>query len=139
MTAELLRGAGVLLIDQRGWILLQLRDANGAYPYHWATVGGAVEVGETPEQAARRELAEETGYVVGALDAGAEATLALPDGTPCLATLFSARYDGVQPITCREGLRIAFVDPATLESLLVYPGQLSLIRGALVQAPTADH
>jgi len=41
------RGAGVLLIDERGWILLQLRDANGAYPHRWGTVGGKVESGET--------------------------------------------------------------------------------------------
>ena len=127
------RGAGVLLIDRRGWILLQLRDGNGAYPYHWATVGGAVEPGETDEQAARRELAEETGYHVDpiALTFGATVTLMLPDGTPRVATLFYAPYDETQPISCYEGLCITFVDPATLPTLLIYPGQRELIEQTL--------
>ena len=123
--------AGVLLIDDRGWILLQLRDAHGAYPYHWATVGGAIEPGETAEQAARRELREETGYVADALHFGSEVTVPLPGGTSRTAALFYARYDGAQPIACHEGLRIDFVDPATLPDLLIYPGQRRLIEEAL--------
>lgn len=129
------RGAGVLLVDHRGWILLQLRDGNGAYPYHWATVGGAVEPGETIKGAARRELAEETGYHIaaGSLLFGAEVTLALPDG-PRVATLFYAPYDEVQPIACHEGLRITFIDPSTLHALPIYPGQLELIELTLLKA-----
>jgi len=133
-TSKIQRGAGVLLIDERGWILMQLRDAHGAYPHHWGTVGGKVESGETIEEAARRELAEETGYVAGPLLFGAEVTVALPDGAPRVATLFYARYDGVQPIACLEGARIAFVDPDTLDDLLIYPGQERLIRSTLVMS-----
>ncbi len=33
----------------------------------WADPGGGLDDGETPEQAARREIAEETGYVLGQL------------------------------------------------------------------------
>src|ERR671939_1874100 len=80
VTSTVQRAAGVLLIDERGWILLQLRDATGVYPHHWGTVGGEVEGAETVEEAARRELAEETGYVAGPLLFGAEVTVALPDG-----------------------------------------------------------
>jgi 8-oxo-dGTP pyrophosphatase MutT (NUDIX family) len=123
---------GVLLIDDRGWILLQLRDGHGIYPYHWATVGGAVEEGETLEAAIQREVDEETGYQLTApLTLGSRATLVLPNGHVREATLFFARYDGLQPIDCREGLQITFVDPATLDSLLIYPGQKALILDAL--------
>ncbi len=123
---------GLLLIDDRGWILLQLRDGNGIYPYHWATVGGAVEEGETLEAAIQREVDEETGYKLSApLRFGASATLVLPDGQVRHATLFYARYDGLQPIHCREGLQITFVDPSTLDTLLVYPGQKALILETL--------
>lgn len=42
--------------------MLQLRDdAAPIAPNVWSMVGGAVEPGEVPEQAAVRELAEETG------------------------------------------------------------------------------
>jgi 8-oxo-dGTP pyrophosphatase MutT (NUDIX family) len=118
-------------MDDKGWILLQLRDANGAYPHYWGTVGGMVEPGETDETAARRELAEETGYHADHLHFGAQTRLQLPDGTPRVATLFYAHYDGVQPISCLEGERIEFVDTATLGSLSIYPGQTDLIMATL--------
>jgi 8-oxo-dGTP diphosphatase len=46
-----------------GEVLLLLRDNKSTmvYPNHWTLVGGKVENGETPEMAAHRELAEETG------------------------------------------------------------------------------
>lgn len=45
-------------------ILLQKRKDNGCWCYH----GGAVEVGESSEDAARRELFEETGLIAGKIE-----------------------------------------------------------------------
>ncbi|MEU5909733.1 NUDIX domain-containing protein [Micromonospora sp. NPDC047527] len=54
--------ACVLLVDPDGRVLLQLRDGNAAfYPNVWGLPGGYGEAGETPQQAAERELWEETG------------------------------------------------------------------------------
>jgi 8-oxo-dGTP diphosphatase len=59
------RVAGVLLVDARGWLLMQLRGKDTlASPGQWSMPGGGIEPGETPEQAARRELLEETGLSV---------------------------------------------------------------------------
>jgi 8-oxo-dGTP pyrophosphatase MutT (NUDIX family) len=54
----------VILPYRDGRVLMQLRDDKEgiAFPGKWGFFGGAIEPGEDPEQAARRELAEEIGY-----------------------------------------------------------------------------
>ncbi len=53
--------AAALLVHENGRYIVQLRDAKVDifYPGHWGCFGGAVEKGEAPEQALRRELKEE--------------------------------------------------------------------------------
>jgi 8-oxo-dGTP diphosphatase len=53
----------IIIENKEDEILLLLRDNKSIslYPNHWTLVGGNVEDGETPETAAHRELAEETG------------------------------------------------------------------------------
>jgi 8-oxo-dGTP diphosphatase len=55
--------ASVIIENMEGQILLLLRDnkSTTVYPNHWTLIGGRVEDSETPEIAAHRELAEETG------------------------------------------------------------------------------
>src|SRR5689334_11446104 len=50
-----------LILYQDGRVLMQHRDDNPAImlPGMWAFFGGRAEAGETPEQAARREMLEE--------------------------------------------------------------------------------
>jgi len=50
-----------LLIREDGRYLMQLRDSKPEifYPAHWGCFGGAVEPGESPTEALRRELREE--------------------------------------------------------------------------------
>ena len=63
--AEQRRFSGVLLVDRRGWILLQERDEHPVIdPDCWGLVGGHVDPGEEFEAAAYRELTEETEVVV---------------------------------------------------------------------------
>ena len=52
--------ARVIVVDTDERVLLVLFDLPGEPPT-WATVGGGIEPGETPEEAARRELREEAG------------------------------------------------------------------------------
>lgn len=66
------RAARVLLVDADGRILLQhcCDPAAPAAGSWWNTTGGGIDDGETPAQAAARELVEETGLRVDAAELG---------------------------------------------------------------------
>ena len=74
--------AAAVCFDLQGAILLQRRIDNG----NWALPGGAIEIGETAEQAVVREVKEETGYeaavvrLIGIYSAPEHTTLTYPDG-----------------------------------------------------------
>jgi 8-oxo-dGTP diphosphatase len=56
-----------VLIRPDGHFLLTSRPLGKVYASYWEFPGGKLEVGETVEQALRRELQEEIGIVVGAV------------------------------------------------------------------------
>ena len=51
----------MVIVNDEGHILLQLRDDKSSIPFpnKWVTLGGQVEKGESPEEAIKRELMEE--------------------------------------------------------------------------------
>ncbi len=57
-------GASVIVEDEQGRILLQLRSDNNC----WGYAGGSVELDEAVEEAAKRELLEETGLTANKLE-----------------------------------------------------------------------
>jgi len=56
-------GASVIVVNGNGEILLQLRKDNNC----WGYPGGSVDINEIVEEAAKRELLEETGIVANSL------------------------------------------------------------------------
>ena len=57
-------GASVIVVDSENRILLQLRSDN----HCWGYAGGSVELDEVVEDAAKRELFEETGLIAESLE-----------------------------------------------------------------------
>ena len=55
---------GVIIENNDGEILLQKRRDNG----RWAIIGGSMEMGETFEEAVKREAKEESGLSLGKLE-----------------------------------------------------------------------
>ena len=56
-------GVSVIVVNEKGQLLLQKRRDNGCWGYH----GGCMEIYETTEETAKRELLEETGLVADKL------------------------------------------------------------------------
>ncbi len=108
--------AGVILVDPRGWILMQERDEHPRIdPEKWGLSGGHVEPGESFEEAAHRELEEETGVRIdaGGLALYGEFTVdhRATYGTWDRMQVFVATTLTDVDIDCREGRQIVFVDP----------------------------
>ena len=57
-------GASVIVVNSAGEILMQQRQDDGT----WSYPGGRVEIDETVEDAARREVLEESGLLVGNME-----------------------------------------------------------------------
>jgi 8-oxo-dGTP pyrophosphatase MutT (NUDIX family) len=92
----------LLLLDEQDHLLLiHSRDPSGSGDC-WYPVGGGVEPGETAQQAAVREAAEETGL------------LALSVGAPVWIRDHTYRYDGREVAVHEEWLlhRVDHFDPA---------------------------
>ena len=114
------RTAAVVLVDERGWLLLQERDEGAPVnPDQWSLVGGAVDEGETFEAGAVRELAEETELTgidltrVDSLHYDCDDCGMWHDNALFLA--FTDLTD--DDVVCHEGRQIVFVDPGTIHLL----------------------
>jgi 8-oxo-dGTP pyrophosphatase MutT (NUDIX family) len=116
------RFACVLLVDPRGWLLLQERDEHPVIdPEKWGLPGGHVEDGEEYEPAAYREFEEETGIRLepGALRPWRELQVFHDAyGTLDTTQVYVARVDLTDAdIVVGEGRQIVFVDPAVAREL----------------------
>ena len=60
----IMAGACVIVLNNENRILLQLRKDNNC----WGLAGGSLEMGESLEQVAKRELLEETGLIANKLE-----------------------------------------------------------------------
>nr|MDQ2704670.1 NUDIX domain-containing protein [Pseudomonadota bacterium] len=109
---KLLPAVSVALQD--GDRLLLVRRGRAPSLGCYAFPGGRVEAGETLEEAARRELAEETGLTVGPLSPLVRVVV---EGTETDYDLqvFFGRYAGGEPVAADDAAEAAFFTLAEME------------------------
>lgn len=137
------RIASALLVDHRGWVLLQERDEHALVsPNQWGLVGGHLEEGETWEEALHRELEEETGLDERGFELWFDEIVQhSPKISSHLADhwqIWVKRTEATDAdIRLGEGRQIVFVDPERIRS-----GDLDLaisarhVMGLFLDSPT---
>ena len=125
----LLAAAGVVVADDGGRWLLQRRVDDG----RWGLLGGALELGESFEDGARRELFEESGLTVESLRqidvySGPEFRLTYPNGDQVFVvgvTFLAGGVTGTAVADGQEGSELGWFSPDRLPVLSGYNGLLT--------------
>ncbi len=120
-------GAGGLVFNPAGEVLL-LRDRNG----YWVFPKGHVEPGETPEQTAVREVAEETGINARVVDELGLTSYKNDRGELREIRWFLMSGDG--EVRLEKGMSGAgFFEADEARRLLAFPDDLRLLEKALAK------
>ena len=124
-------GCGVFLFDEQDRVLLERRADDGT----WCVPGGSMELGETPEEAARRECLEETGLLAKDLcffnmQAGEKRHFTYPNGDEVYAldiNFVCRSYEGTLKRQEEEVLQLQFFGKSEL------PNDLSAFDKELIE------
>ena len=130
-----LKWAGVILFNRKGEFLLLLRDniPTIGYPDHWTITGGVIEEGETPEEAALREVQEEIGFRLAGVSPFR--LYEIDDGhreEPVPYYVYWSRLDRcVAELTLCEGQAMRFFRPEELPALRIIPHEVGILQDFL--------
>ena len=129
MTARKILPAVSVALQHDDRLLLVRRGRAPSLGYY-AFPGGRVEAGETLEEAARRELAEETGLVAGVLSPLVRVPVEGDDVDYDLQVFFG-RYAGGEPIAADDAAEATFFTLAEMENLQMPISVLEVGRNLL--------
>jgi 8-oxo-dGTP pyrophosphatase MutT (NUDIX family) len=127
--------------DPAGWGVLALQRAHGTRcPTAWETVHGRIEPGESPEQAAVREVREETGLEVRRLyNVIVQPYYLHTLATVELAVVFAAFVDRDDPLTLgEEHMRHEWLSPDAALERFVWPRERQALRDVLQLLGSGD-
>lgn len=133
---------GVGVVVRRGDAVLLVRRARPPRRGEWSIPGGLVELGETVEQAARREVREETGLELGPL-----ALVAVVDSIErdaegrvrrhYVLVDFTAEAVAGEPHAGSDAAEVRWVGPAELRALPLWERTREVIRRAVARGRDA--
>ncbi len=117
------RSVHIFIFNSAGEIYLQKRSPDkDQYPEHWdSSAAGHVDPGETPREAAHRELAEELGLEAELIEV-LRYPAALETGWE-FVTLYEAQTDAAPALNLEEATCGAYFNPSSVDRLLRDPLQ----------------
>ncbi len=119
--------AASIVCNSDGHVLLAERTKRQISAGFWELPGGKIEIGETPSQAARRELEEEVGIRATELHPWISYDYRFP--TRLLRLRFFRAISWTGHPEAREGQRIVWTDPAKLSVAPLMPSNVKIIAG----------
>jgi ADP-ribose pyrophosphatase YjhB (NUDIX family) len=127
--------AGVSAVVVQGDDVLLVQRGKGAYRGLWSLPGGAIELGETAEAAARRELLEETGLLASKLTLGDVADAILRDSEGAVEAHFTIAVYVTDSVSgslaaAEDALDARWVGPEARQQLKRTPGLEAVIGRA---------
>jgi 8-oxo-dGTP diphosphatase len=120
--------AAVALIDESGRVLMQKRRLKSVHGGLWEFPGGKLEVGESAQDTAIREMREELGLQIDShdLEPLSFASGSEPEGQLVILLYICRRWSGIPD--CRIGEAIAWYRADELENLAMPPLDYPLAR-----------
>ncbi|MEH7515391.1 NUDIX hydrolase [Gottfriedia acidiceleris] len=117
-------GSVTIIIDQAGRLLLQLRKFPNGY---WGIPGGLMELGESTEDVAKREIFEETGLIVDHLNlinfySGPQNFVKAENGDEFFVVTvayYTKEYKGKLSVNDSESIKFEFFYPNELPKNIV--------------------
>ncbi len=128
------RAAASAVVFRKDEVLLVQR-GKGAYRGIWSLPGGAIELGETAEEAAARELGEETGLLASGLILGDVADVIIRDAGGAVETHYTIavyaaeRFSGTLAAGA-DAMDAAWSGPEARARLALTPGLEAVIGKA---------
>jgi 8-oxo-dGTP diphosphatase len=127
-----LKWAGVILFNRKGELLLLLRDniPTIGHPDHWNIVGGVIEEGERPEEAALREAQEEIGVRLAGVSLFRLYSIGgRGRSEPVPYYVYWSRLDkGLAELTLGEGQAMRFFPREELSTLRIVPHEVGILQ-----------
>ena len=121
--------AASVIMLKRDAVCLVLRD-RAPMAGLWSFPGGRLEPGESPAEAAHRELAEETGLTVGQLVPLGEFD---PTGEGAIRlNVFASRWQDGEPVAASDAADARFCPLQILADVPMTPGARGWLAGAIV-------
>ncbi len=127
------------LIDRDGLVFIQKRPQGGSMAGLWEFPGGKVEMGETPETALVRELAEEIGIRVNPSALTPLSFASAPLGQRHLLLLLYVCHEWTGTPQALQAEEVQWIAPAMMRGLPMPPADVPLVEALIHYQASGAH